>query len=35
MIDVEVIRYSEAFKRRVVAELAAGRLASHNEARGK
>lgn len=35
MIGVEVIRYIEAFKRHVVGELEAGRLASHGEARAK
>jgi len=35
MIDVALIRYSEAFKRHVVAELESGQLASHGEARAK
>lgn len=35
MIDVALIRYSDAFKRHVVAELESGRLATHGEARAK
>ena len=35
MVGFEVIRYSEAFKRHVIAELESGRLASHGEARAK
>ena len=35
MMEVKVIRYSEAFKRHVVGELESGRLASHGEARAK